>query len=73
MSLNYTKRKTQLYFRPPQNTACLGYKLESTGFEFQQGKENFLFYETSRPAVGSTPPPIQWVPGYFAGGKATGA
>jgi hypothetical protein len=33
--------------------------------------ENFLFDTVSRPALGPTQPPVQWVPG--AGNKAAGA
>jgi hypothetical protein len=38
-------------------------------------KVNFLFDTVSRPAVGPTQLPIQWVPGggSFPGGKAAGA
>jgi hypothetical protein len=36
--------------------------------------KNFLFSTSSRPALGSTQPPIQWVPaGSFPGGKVAGA
>jgi hypothetical protein len=34
--------------------------------------KNFLFSMSSRPALGSTQPPIQCVPGAFTGGKAVG-
>jgi hypothetical protein len=35
---------------------------------------NFIFSKSSRPTLGSTQPPIQWVPGgSFPGGKAAGA
>jgi hypothetical protein len=35
----------------------------SPGFDSRQGKDIFLFSITSRPALGLTQPPIQWVPG----------
>jgi hypothetical protein len=39
------------------------------GFEFRQGQEISLFPETSRPALALTKSPVQWVPGFFTGGK----
>jgi hypothetical protein len=40
-----------------------GFGLE---FDSQQGQDIFLYSKVSRPAMGSTQPPIQWVPGVFS-------
>jgi hypothetical protein len=34
---------------------------------------NFHFSMSSRPALGSTQPPVQWVPGFFPRDKAAGS
>ena len=39
-----------------------GYRLDGSGFESLEGKEIFL--QKSRPAVGPTQPPVQWVSGF---------
>jgi hypothetical protein len=36
---------------------------EVLGFDFRRGLEIFLFTTASRPVMGPTEPPIQWVPG----------
>ena len=45
------------------------YGLEGPGIEFQCERD---FPHPSRPTLGPTQPPIQWVPGLFPRGKAAG-
>jgi hypothetical protein len=45
---------------------ALSYGLDDWGFESRQRLRIFLFSTSSRPALGPTQPPIQWVRGVFS-------
>jgi len=57
--------KSFLTYTESTQLSCivLGYKLDDWGFEFWQGLVSSLFITTSRLALETTQPPIQWVPG----------
>jgi hypothetical protein len=42
---------------------CYGLDDTEVGVRVPGRVKNFLFFTSSRPALGSTQPPIQWIPG----------
>ena len=50
-----------------QSVFRLSYGLKGPGIEYRWGRD---FPHPSRPTLGPTQPPIQWVPGLFPGVKA---
>jgi len=39
----------------------MGWKFDKQWFDSRCGEQDFVFAETSRPVVGPTHPPLQWV------------
>jgi hypothetical protein len=67
-AVKYSKNKhmKQIEIRDSVVGIATGYE---QGSEFESGRvKNFLFSTSSRPALGSTQPPIQWVPGTLSPG-----
>jgi hypothetical protein len=60
-----------LVYIPTGSSACIttDYGLDGPGIESRWGRD---FSHTSRPALGPTQPPVQWIPG-LSRGKAAGA
>jgi hypothetical protein len=50
-------------FKPATPITALGYGLNDQGFETRQGLGIFLLTTASRPYLGLTQPPIQWIQG----------
>jgi hypothetical protein len=56
--LNYTISEPRWLSR-----YCDELRAERSGFDFRQGQEMFYYLAASRPALGPTQHPMQWVPG----------
>ena len=51
----------------------IDYGLDGSGVEFKLEQETFISSKASKPPLRPTQPPIQHVPGFFPGCKATGS
>jgi hypothetical protein len=56
-----------------QAVQCLttGWTTGRSGFDFRRGQRIFPVASVSRPALGPTQPPVQWVPGVLSPGVKT--
>jgi hypothetical protein len=65
-TLKYTRSKLKLILRGLRTTGS------RSGFDPRQGQRIFPLACVSRPALGPTQPPIQWVPGVLSPGVKRG-
>ena len=72
MSVQYNIVTLAHYIEGPGSSVDIatGYGLDGPGIESRWGWD---FPQLSRPALGSTQPPVQWVPGLSRGQRAAGA
>ena len=67
-TLAYTHARTHTHI-----SIVSSYTLDGLGFEFRKGQQIFCSLKPSIPALDSTYPSIQWVPGISLRGKLVGA
>jgi hypothetical protein len=67
---NFSPPSTNIVGRDSSVGIATRYGLHGSGIESRWRRD---FPHPSRPALGPTQPPIQWVPGLFPAGKAAGA
>jgi hypothetical protein len=62
------------HYRSRDSAVCIasGYGLDDLGVGVRVPVGSRIFSKSSRPALGPTQPPIQWVPGAFPGGSPRG-
>jgi hypothetical protein len=58
--------------RDADHSLTTGWTIGRSGFDPRQGQRIFPLASVSRPALGPTQPPVQWVPGVLSPGVKRG-